>query len=104
VSIVVRAFGLSKPRSSKTILLTSKTTHRHTTKEGDKYWKFSFCISHDGSFSNGDDPTGLLKESVTGVPMITGLDETYKEGFLMPYLIATGDNPNIYFDLVQDTM
>jgi hypothetical protein len=36
--------------------------------------------------------------------MITGLDETYKEGFLMPYLIATGDNPNVYFDLIQDTM
>ena len=45
-----------------------------TTAEGDKYWKFSFCISHDGSFSNGIDPTGLLKESATGVPMIVGLE------------------------------
>ena len=74
------------------------------TEEGEKFWKFSFCVFHDGSFDNGNDPTGLLKESVNGVPMITGLDETYKEGFLMPYLIATGDNPNIYFDLIQDTM
>ena len=66
------------------------TTPSCTTEDGMKRWTFSFSVSHDGSFATEDDKTGLLKESVNGVPMIIGLSETYKEGFLMPYLIATG--------------
>ena len=72
------------------------------TKDGMKHWSFSFSIFHDGAFATETDQTGLLKESIHGVPMIVGLTETYKEGFLVPYLIPTGDNPNIYFDVIQD--
>jgi len=73
-----------------------------TSEDGMKHWTFSFSVSHDGSFATENDKTGLLKESVNGVPMIVGLSETYKEGFLMPYLIATGENSNINFELIED--
>jgi hypothetical protein len=33
--------------------------------------------------------------------MIVGLNETHKEGFLMPYLLATGENQNIMFTLLD---
>jgi 2-oxo-4-hydroxy-4-carboxy--5-ureidoimidazoline (OHCU) decarboxylase len=33
--------------------------------------------------------------------MIVGLNETYKEGFLMPYLLAAGENQNIMFTLLD---
>jgi hypothetical protein len=65
-------------------------------------WQFSFHIEQLGIFDDGNDPLGLLKQDVHGVPMIVGLSETYQEGFLMPYMLATGDNANIYFKLIQD--
>jgi hypothetical protein len=73
-----------------------------TNEEGMKHWTFSLCISHDGAFATETDETGLLKEAIHGVPMIVGLKETYKEGFLVPYLIATGAKPNIYFEVIQE--
>lgn len=71
-------------------------------EDGMKHWTFSFSISHDGAFSTEDDETGLLKEEVFGVPMIVGLSETYKEGFLVPYLVANGEQPNITFEIIND--
>ena len=71
-------------------------------EDGMKQWTFSFTISHDGAFATEDDETGLLKEEVFGVPMIVGLSETYKEGFLVPYLVANGDKPNINFEIIKD--
>jgi hypothetical protein len=65
-------------------------------------WTFSFGIEHRGIFTKDDDQLGLLKEAVHGVPMIVGLDETYREGFLLPYLIAKGDNQNIVFDIIEN--
>ena len=71
------------------------------TREDKKVWQFSFAIEHTGIYDNGNDQLGLLKEEVHGVPMITGLNETYKEGFLMPYLLAKGENQNIMFTLLD---
>lgn len=75
-----------------------------TNKDGMKHWTFSFTISHDGAFATEDDETGLLKEAINGVPMIVGLTETYKVGFLTPYLVATGENQNIYFEVIKEVI
>ena len=71
-------------------------------EDGVNAWQFTFGIEHEGIFDDGNDTLGLLKQDVHGVPMIVGLDETYQEGFLMPYMLSTGDNANIYFKLIQD--
>ena len=72
------------------------------SKDEINVWQFSFQIEQLGIFDDGNDPLGLLKQDVHGVPMIVGLSETYQEGFLMPYMLATGDNANIFFKLIQD--
>ena len=72
------------------------------SKDNINVWQFSFCIEHPGIFDDGNDPLGLLKQDVHGVPMIVGLSETYQEGFLMPYLLSTGDKANVYFKLIQE--
>ena len=72
------------------------------TREDKKIWQFTFGIEHEGIYNNGNDKLGLLKEAVHGVPMIVGLNETYKEGFLMPYLLATGENQNVMFTLLDE--
>ena len=72
------------------------------TREDKKIWQFTFGIEHEGIYNNGNDKLGLLKEAVHGVPMIVGLNETYKEGFLMPYLLATVENQNIMFTLLDE--
>jgi len=71
-------------------------------KKENTLWTFSFGIEHRGIFTKDNDQLGLLKEAVHGVPMIVGLDETYREGFLLPYLIAKGDNQNIVFDIIEN--
>ena len=71
-------------------------------KKENTLWTFSFGIEHRGIFTNDNDQLGLLKEAVHGVPMIVGLSETYREGFLLPYLIAKGDNQNIVFDIIEN--
>ncbi len=72
------------------------------TREDKKVWQFHFKIEHEGIYNDGNDKLGLLKADVHGVPMIVGLGETHKEGFLMPYLLATGENQNIMFTLLDD--
>ena len=72
------------------------------SKDNINVWQFSFCIEHPGIFDDGNDPLGLLKQDVHGVPMIVGLSETYQEGILMPYLLSTGDKANVYFKLIQE--
>ena len=69
-------------------------------KGSNKYWKLSFSIEQDGIFDDGDDPLGLLKQDMHGVPMITGLTEKYKEGFFFPYLATKGPNSNIKFKML----
>ena len=71
------------------------------TREAKKVWQFSFGIEHEDIYNDGTDKLGLLKQEVHGVPMIIGLNETYSEGFLMPYLLATGENQNIMFTLLE---
>jgi len=71
-----------------------------TTLGKNKYWKLSFCVEQLGIFDDGEDELGLLKNDMHGVPMIVGLTEHYKEGFLFPYLIAHGAKSNIRFKML----
>jgi hypothetical protein len=64
-------------------------------------WTFAFEVDRDEIFQDGTDQLGLLKKDCHGVPMIVGLDETWKSGFLMPYLITHGENTNIVFHINQ---
>jgi hypothetical protein len=66
-------------------------------------WTFAFEIDRDEIFTLGQDPLGSLKKDCHGVPMIVGLGETWKSGFLMPYLITHGTNINIGFDIIGST-
>jgi hypothetical protein len=87
VSLKTQAIGITEP-----VCLT---------KENQKVWQFTFGIEHEGIYDDGNDQLGLLKQEVHGVPMIVGLNETHKEGFLMPYLLAAGENQNIMFTLLD---
>jgi len=88
VSLQTQPLNVSDPQIIK--------KHSHTM------WTFSFGIEHTDIYSDGNDPLGLLKQEVHGVPMIVGLSETYTEGFLMPYLIAKGEKKNISFDIIDN--
>ena len=71
----------------------------HTNENQQKYWTFSFEYDRDYIFATPEDPIGLLKQDCHGVPIIVGLDESFKELFLTPYIIASGDNPNTVFQI-----
>ena len=72
--------------------------------QGDQcVWTFAFEVDRDEIFALDNDPLGELKKDCHGVPMIVGLTETWKSGFLMPYLITHGTNTNIGFDIISAT-
>lgn len=73
-----------------------------TERDEKKIWHFTFGIEHEGIFDDGNDKLGLLKADIHGVPMLVELNETYEDGFLLPYLIATGEKPNIIFTLLDE--
>ena len=61
-------------------------------------WKFMFSIDHPDVFHNGIEELGNLLQDCDQVPMITGLDETFK---LPPQLNTTKELRNIYFEIVK---
>ena len=68
--------------------------------EQGKVWGFTFETDRDSIFFSDNDPVGLLKDDCDGVPMIGGLQETYKDGFFIPYLVTRGESANISFAIV----
>lgn len=70
-----------------------------SNKDNQKYWEFWFESDKEDIFLLNDDPLGALKADCHGVPMLVGMDESFKELFLTPYIITTGDNPNTFFML-----
>lgn len=67
--------------------------------EGELSWVFGFETDQDSIFEYNGDPLGALKQDCHGVPMIVGLDETWKEGFLMPYLLPWGSSQNLFLEI-----
>jgi hypothetical protein len=39
-------------------------------------WSFEFAVDNENLFYNNGDPLAVLKEDCTGVPMLTGLNES----------------------------
>jgi len=68
--------------------------------EDQKVWCFQFETEVEAVFWKDNDPVGILKSDCEGVPMIVGLNETYKDGFFHPYLITEGISANISFGVV----
>jgi hypothetical protein len=67
------------------------------TKIGD-WWMFEFTISSIESVSTLTAPLALLIRDCQDVPMILGLNDNNQ----VVALTATGDNPNITFELVYN--
>ena len=61
-------------------------------------WKFMFSIDHPDVFHNGIEELGYLLTDCEQVPMITGLDETFK---LSNQMNVTAEMKNIYFEIVK---
>jgi hypothetical protein len=66
-------------------------------RDGD-CWAFEFSINSLETVSSLDKPLSLLIHDCQDVPMILGLDENNQ----VVTLTATGDNPNITFELVYN--
>lgn len=59
-------------------------------------WRFNFEVEHSNVFYSKNNELGLLVDDANGVPMLTGLNESIE---MPPYLLATGNLVNIYFEL-----
>lgn len=73
---------------------------KHVVVEDHLMWCMYFEIDKEDIYWKDNDPLGLLKEDCEGVPMIIGLEETYKDGFFHPHLITKGISANISFSVV----
>ena len=60
----------------------------------DGQWQFEFEVDNENLFSTDTDPLNILKEDCTGVPMLTGLNESAVDSV---FLAA---DKNIWFTLV----
>ena len=57
-------------------------------------WQFKFEVDNENLFSTDADPLAILKEDCTGVPMLTGLNESVDNSvFLLP-------TKNIWFTII----
>lgn len=65
-----------------------------------KTWTFTFTVNASSVFKHDGDDLGYLKMDCTGVPMITGLDET--PGLPVQTLESSGTGKNINFEVVDD--
>ena len=61
-------------------------------------WTFTFKIEHPDVFNNGIDDLGYLIQDCDRVPMIIGLDESFK---LTQQLNTSSELRNIYFEVVR---
>ena len=57
-------------------------------------WQFDFEVDNENLFLNDSDPLAILKEDCTGVPMLTGLNESAVDNV---FLLA---DKNIWFTIV----
>lgn len=67
----------------------------------DGIWNFNFGVETPDVFGTADDPLALLVNDCIDVPMILGLSETKVK---TPLLIVAGQDQNIWFKLVNNTL
>jgi len=64
------------------------------TVDDNKMWVWNFQVERDGVFTKGNDPVGLLKDDIAGVPIIANLSNTAK---INPAVFMTqGDKQNTW--------
>lgn len=63
------------------------------------HWVWEFDAEREDIFLKDNDPVGLLKEDINGVPVITGLDDSVD---IFPAVFQThGPNTNIWFTIIS---
>ena len=65
--------------------------------EENGYYTFNFNVEFESIYQLNDDEFGILKQDCEGVPMLVGLNEQYA---LNPVLTTTGNQQNIWFELI----
>lgn len=61
-------------------------------------WQFEFFIEMADLYKLNNNPVGILEQDFNHAPIIIGLTETAT--FNMPLFFTSGNNKNIYFNLV----
>ena len=56
-------------------------------------WQFEFEVDNENLFSTGIDPLDILKQDCTGVPMLTGLNESVDD-------VLLSADKNIWFTII----
>lgn len=60
------------------------------------YWTFIFEVEREQTFLKDNDPTGLLKEDLNGVPIVIGLSDT--ASFKLPVFQTDGKLINTHVE------
>jgi hypothetical protein len=78
-----------------TQLISLRTQINNLTTPGkiNDCWQFEFEVDNENLFSTDTDPLAILKEDCTGVPMLTGLNESVDNVFLSA-------DKNIWFTII----
>ena len=61
-------------------------------------WTFTFSVENESVFNDGIDDLGNLLKDANEVPMIVGLDESFKQS---RQLNISDEGRNIYFEIVK---
>jgi hypothetical protein len=77
------------------VSLRTQVTELTDPQQINNRWQFEFEVENQNLFTNGTDQLAVLKADCTGVPMLTGLNESAETG-----TVLTVDE-NIWFALVE---
>lgn len=94
----------NKHRNWETLLqmisLRAQPTIIATPKFVDGVWQFEFSVETPGVYSNSSDLDNLdaLLQECSGIPMVTGLDETVN---IEPNLVIAGPSQNLWFETIN---
>jgi len=78
--------------------LRTQISELHTPKKDNSIWSFEFEVETPYAFGPEENPTEMLLSDSTGVPMLVGLGNNKN---LTPFLVVTGNEQNIWFDILQ---
>ena len=61
------------------------------------YWDWDFEVEQEQIFEKDNDPVGLLKEDINGVPVVTDLKESSE---INPAVFLSFGNKNIHIEII----
>jgi len=80
------------------ISLRTQISRLQTPKKDNNIWSFEFETETPYVFGPEENPTEMLLSDSAGVPMLVGLGNNKN---LTPFLVVTGNEQNIWFDILQ---